>query len=107
MLITPNATTTALAGIHQRRPKRRIANTRSAPPAAANTASIAVLLTTSPAQPAQSCVTSPTSLARWREIAAIGRFATVTITASAAPDSGAGAEDRPLERPSRRRGGTT
>ena len=49
VLITPKTTTSAAAGIHQRRPKRRIANTRTAPPMPASTAPIAVLLTTSPA----------------------------------------------------------
>jgi hypothetical protein len=49
VLITPNAITTTVAGIHQRRPKRRMPNTSTAPPIPAMTAPIAVLLTTSPA----------------------------------------------------------
>ena len=53
-------------------------NTSTAPPAPTSTASIAMPLATSPAQPIQSCVTRPTSLARSRAIALTGSVITVT-----------------------------
>ena len=52
-MITPNATTTAAPGIHQRRPKRRMPTISSAPPPAAKSAPIACDLATSPAHPHQ------------------------------------------------------
>ena len=88
-MTTPKPTTTAAAGAHQWRPKRRMAKTSSAPPAPTITASIATPLATSPSQPIQSWVTSPTSLRRSREIALTGSvtavIATESTTAVAAP----------------------
>ena len=60
-------------------------------------------LTTSPAQPTQSCVTSPTSFARWRAIADTGSVATVTATDSAGGHRGAGAATGRRNGPPRRR----
>ena len=84
MVSTPKAITRAAAGAHQLRPKRRITKISSAPPAAASTAPIAVLLATSPAYPVQLWVTSPTSFARSRAIARMGSVTSEIDTDSAA-----------------------
>ena len=89
--MTPNAITTAVPGIHQRAPNRRIPNTSTAPPIAANPAAIVCAFARSPSQPVQSCVTSPTSFARSRATADSGSAATPVATeiaaATAAPAS--------------------
>ena len=83
-MTTPKPTASAAAGAHQRRPKRRMRKTSSAPPAPTITTSMTIPLATSPSQPVQLWVTRPTSLARSREIALTGSVSTVTVTASAA-----------------------
>src|SRR3954454_24613182 len=91
VLMSPKPTTRTVAGTHQRRPKRRMANTSTAPPSAASSAPIAVLLGTFAPQPVQLWVTSPTPFARSRAIADTGSVATVMATdkpaATAAPES--------------------
>jgi hypothetical protein len=48
-MATPNAVTTAAAGAHHARPKRRIPKTSSAPPEPVSTISMPRPLSTSPA----------------------------------------------------------
>ena len=90
-MIAPKATTTTAPGSHQRDPKRRMPNTSTAPPSAANPAPIACDLATSAAQPVQSWVTRPTSLARSRAAADSGSAAAPVASeiaaATAAPAS--------------------
>ena len=82
--MAPKATTTTAPGIHQRRPKRRIANTSTAPPIAEKTAPMPAALAWSPSQSGHAWVTSPTSFARSRARAASGSATTAVVTEIAA-----------------------
>ena len=100
-MITPNATTVAAPGIHQRRPKRRMPRISRPPPAAAKSAPIASDLATSPAHPSQPWVTRPTSRARSDAIALTGSVATPRATEIAAAAAAPATTGR--RRPARRK----
>ena len=95
MIATPKTITTTVPAIHQRRPKRRIPTISSAPPAPHSTAPIACDLATSPTQPSQSWVTSPTSFARSRATALTGSVARPSATEIAAAAAAPGQHRMP------------